>query len=185
MLKKRDIADCHVLFPMMIEPSIYPYVRQKANSYDEFIFLTKQIMEEEEKGNLISRTILDEWANPIGTINLFDIVDNQGFLGTWIGKDYHSKGYNQHAKELFFDELFYHLGIQTIYMKIRKINIRSQKAAEKLSYVLKLTEQLPSIYDELNSLRDTYYFYQIPKDLYTLWKSRDKNSDNATELKEA
>lgn len=184
MLKKRDIVDCHALFVLMIEKEVYPYVRQKADSYEEFIFLTKQTIEEEEKGNLISRTILDEWSNPIGTINLFDIIDNCGFLGTWIGKEYHGKGYNQLAKELFFDELFYLLDIQTIYMKVRKVNIRSQKAIEKLPYVLKIND-IPSIYSELNQTKEMYHFYQIPKDLYTLWKIRDDNKTEFTQLKEA
>ena len=30
------------------------------------LFITKQMIEAEETGELISRTILDEWDNPIG-----------------------------------------------------------------------------------------------------------------------
>ena len=108
----------------------------KPTSYEEFLFMTKQTMEAEERGELISRTILDEWGYPIGTINLFDIEDNAGFLGTWLGKPYHGKGYNKLAKDAFFNELFYELDIETIFMRIRKINIRSIKAAEKLPYVV-------------------------------------------------
>ena len=73
ILKKRDVADCHALYELLIDPAVFPFVRQKAYSYDEFVFLTKQTIEQEECGNLISRTILDEWGNPIGVINLFDI----------------------------------------------------------------------------------------------------------------
>ncbi|PDM36873.1 N-acetyltransferase, partial [Bacillus cereus] len=51
---------------------VFPFVRQKAYSYEEYLFLTKQTIEAEERGELISRTILDEWGNPIGTITLFD-----------------------------------------------------------------------------------------------------------------
>jgi hypothetical protein len=32
-------------------------------------------LEAEERGELISRTILDEWGNPIGTITLFDVQE--------------------------------------------------------------------------------------------------------------
>ncbi|MGQ0518443.1 hypothetical protein ACT453_54415, partial [Bacillus sp. D-CC] len=60
-----------------------------------------------ERGELISRTILDEWGNPIGTITLFDVQEKAGFLGTWLGKPYHGKGYNKLAKDSFFSELFY------------------------------------------------------------------------------
>src|SRR5690606_35290819 len=95
MLKIRELSghECHALFELMTHPDVFPFLRHKAYSFEEFMFLTKQTIEAEERGELISRTILDEWDNPIGTINLFDIRENAGFLGTWIGKPYHGKGY--------------------------------------------------------------------------------------------
>ena len=59
----------------MVDPAVFPFVRQKAYSYEEYLFLTKQTIEAEERGELISRTILDEWGNPIGTITLFDVQE--------------------------------------------------------------------------------------------------------------
>ncbi len=168
MIKKRDLHDSHTLFELMTHPDVFPFVRQKASSYEEFLFMTKQTIEAEERGELISRTILDEWGAPIGTINLYDIEDNAGFLGTWIGKPYHGKGYNSPAKEAFFQELFYEMGIETVFMRIRKVNIRSQKAAEKLPYVIKANDTRKSIYEQLNANGDVYDLYEIPKDLYTL-----------------
>lgn len=168
MLKKRDLFECHDLYDLMSHPEVFPFVRQKATSYEEFLFMTKQTIEAEERGELISRTILDEWGTPIGTINLFDIADNAGFLGTWLGKPYHGKGYNNPAKDAFFQELFYELGIDTIFMRIRKINIRSIKAAEKLPYVVKANETRKSIYDQLNAQGEIYDLYEISKDQYTL-----------------
>ncbi|MDX5476715.1 MAG: N-acetyltransferase, partial [Bacillaceae bacterium] len=88
MLKKRDLQETHTLFELMVHPEVFPFVRQKAYSYEEFLFVTKQTMEAEERGEIISRTILDEWGTPIGTINLFDVQDGAGFLGTWLGKPY-------------------------------------------------------------------------------------------------
>lgn len=130
MLKKRDLNDCQSLYELMVHPDVFPFVRHKAHSYEEFLFVTKQTMEAEDHGEIISRTILDEWGNPIGTINLFDVQDQAGFLGTWLGKPFHGKGYNQIAKEAFFNELFFELNIERIFMRIRKINIRSIKVAE-------------------------------------------------------
>lgn len=69
MLKKRELQDCHALYELMVHPDVFPFVRQKASSYEEFLFMTKQMIEAEERGELISRTILDEWGNPIGTIS--------------------------------------------------------------------------------------------------------------------
>ncbi|MBY0145997.1 GNAT family N-acetyltransferase [Neobacillus niacini] len=173
MLKKRDLHDSQVLFELMSHPDVFPFVRQKCASYEEFIFMTKQTIEAEERGECISRTILDEWGNAIGTINLFDIENNAGFLGTWLGKPYHGKGYNSPAKDAFFQEAFYSMGIETIFMRIRKVNIRSIKAAEKLPYVVKANETRKSLYEQLNADGDVYDLYEIPKDQYSFYLMRN------------
>jgi RimJ/RimL family protein N-acetyltransferase len=186
ILKKRDLSDCQALYELMVHPDVFPFVRHKAYSYEEFLFLTKQTIEAEERGELISRTILDEWGTPIGTINLFDIQDNAGFLGTWLGKPYHGKGYNKLAKDAFFQELFYEINIETIFMRIRKVNIRSIKAAEKLPYVVLANETRKSLFDEINQGQDIYNLYEISKDLYTLYTLRNGcNSYDEQQLKEA
>ncbi|QPC48380.1 GNAT family N-acetyltransferase [Mangrovibacillus cuniculi] len=179
MLTKRDIHahdQNHVLFELMTHPDVFPFVRQKAYSYDEFVFLTKQTVEAEENGELVSRTILDEWGNPIGTINLFDIEDGAGFLGTWLGKPYHGKGYNKVAKDAFFNEVFFELGMDTIFMRIRVVNERSRRAAEKLPYVVKANESRPSIFAQLNKDEYIYDLYEIPKDLYMLYYLREQSN---------
>jgi RimJ/RimL family protein N-acetyltransferase len=148
--------------------------------------LTKQTIEAEERGETISRTILDEWGNPIGTISLFDIQDNAGFLGTWLGKPYHGQGYNEPAKAAFFHEVFFELNIKTIFMKIRKLNIRSMKAAEKLPYVTLANESRKALYEEINVTGDLYNLYEIAKDQYTLHTMREGNTvHEAQHLKEA
>lgn len=185
MLKKRDLHDCHVLYELMVHPDVFPFVRHKATSYEEFLFLTKQTIESEERGELISRTILDEWGNPIGTISLFDIQDNAGFLGTWLGKPYHGCGYNKPAKDAFFKEVFSELGIETIFMRIRKQNVRSIKAAEKLPYVTLANETRQYIYDQINKDGDIYNLYEISKDQYTLHTLREGVCHEEHHLKEA
>ncbi|MGM9988757.1 MAG: GNAT family N-acetyltransferase [Bacillaceae bacterium] len=173
MLIKRDLHDCHALYDLMIHPDVYPFVRQKATSYDEYLFLTKQTMEAEEKGEIISRTIVDQWLNPIGTISLFDVQQNAGFLGTWLGKAYHGLGYNRLAKEAFFHELFYELDINNIFMRIRKVNIRSIKAAQKLPYVELADDLSPALYNQINKEGDFYHLFRITKDLYTMYTLRE------------
>ncbi|MGG0555395.1 GNAT family N-acetyltransferase [Priestia aryabhattai] len=186
MLKKRDLNDCQSLYELMVHPDVFPFVRHKAHSYEEFLFVTKQMMEAEDHGEIISRTILDEWGNPIGTINLFDVQDQAGFLGTWLGKPFHGKGYNQIAKEAFFNELFFELNIERIFMRIRKINIRSIKAAEKLPYAVLANETHKALYDEINQHEDVYDLYEIPKDLYTLYYLRhEQDVQEDHQLKEA
>ncbi|MBM4761992.1 GNAT family protein [Bacillus sp. B15-48] len=173
MLKKRDLNDCHALFELMTHPEVFPFVRQKAFSYDEYVFVTKQVIEAEERGELISRTILDDWGTPIGTINLFDIQDLAGFLGTWLGKPFHGKGYNEPAKDAFFQELFFDKNIETVYMRIRKENTRSIKAAEKIPYVVKANETRSGIYHQLNLNGPIFDLYEVSKDQYQFHQRRE------------
>ncbi|USK68737.1 GNAT family N-acetyltransferase [Peribacillus asahii] len=184
MLKKREFVDCSSLYDLMSHPDVFPFVRQKVDSYEEYVFVTKQTIEAEEAGELISRTILDEWDNPIGCISLYDVENDAGFLGTWLGKPFHGKGYNTLAKEAFFKEIFFELGIETVFMRIRKKNIRSLKAAEKLPYAMKVNETRKALYEQINQNEDLFDLFEIPKDLYTLHILR-QNDDNDQHLMEA
>ncbi|WP_409288739.1 GNAT family N-acetyltransferase [Peribacillus sp. SCS-37] len=175
MLKKRELSDCHALYELMTHPDVFPFVRQKVQSYDEYLFVTKQTIEAEERGELISRTITDEWGNPIGTISLFDIEENAGFLGTWLGKEFHGKGYNQAAKEAFFNEVFYDLSINHIFLRIRKVNQRSVNAAKKLPYAIAANDTRKVLYEKLNGQEPIFDLYEIPKDLYTFHMLRVEN----------
>jgi hypothetical protein len=53
-------------------------------------------------------------------------------------------------------------------MKILKENFRSIKAAEKLSYVVKVNETRESMYEQLNISSEVYDLYEIQKEQYTL-----------------
>lgn len=108
MLKKREVNghECRILFDLMTHPDVFPYVRQKAFSYDEYVFLTKQTIEAEERGELISRTILDEWENPIGTINLYDIEGNTGFWALGLASHFMAKAITVWQKTPFSKNYF-------------------------------------------------------------------------------
>ncbi len=91
MIKRRDLHECHELFDLMVHPDVFPFVRQKAYSYEELFFLTKQTIEAEDRGELISRTIIDEWGNPIGTINFTTSRKAQGSSGHGSGSRFTGK----------------------------------------------------------------------------------------------
>ncbi|MRG87524.1 GNAT family N-acetyltransferase [Salinibacillus xinjiangensis] len=169
MLKKRELHEAGQLFDLLIHPEVYPYVRHKAETSDEYYFLTKQLIALEEQGTLITRTILDEWQQPIGTINLCDIQNSTGFLATWLGRPFFGKGYNYRAKEAFLTEIFFEHGIEAVFMKIRKSNHRSKKAAQKLSYVSQANQLYPDVYTKLNELEDLYDLYVIQKDQFLFY----------------
>jgi|SRR5690625_833052 len=167
MLKKRELHEVPILFELSSHPDVYPYLRYKANSSDEFYFLTKQTIESEQNGELISRTIIDEYEQPIGTINLFDVHEKSGFLATWVGNPYFGKGYNKLAKQQFLDELFFSLDIETVFMKVRKLNLRSLKAVSKLPYAANANQLYPEVYDAINKHGDIYDLFVITKEYYT------------------
>lgn len=184
MLKKRDLHDAPALFELMKHPEVFPFVRHKAYSTDEFYFLTKHTIEAEENGELISRTITDEYHHPIGTINLFDIEDNKGFLATWIGQPYFGKGYNQRAKDAFFEELFLYQGIEAIFIKIRKTNIRSLKAMLKIPFVSIGNVLYKEVYEKINAASaeaPIYELFVISKEQYMLHRDLNvvENEDEA------
>lgn len=163
MIKKRNLQECHSLYHLINDPEVFPYVRYKCQSYEEYLFVTKQLIVEEDQMTCISRTILNEIGHPIGTIDLYDIVNKAGFLATWIGAPYFGKGYNQRAKESFFTELFLVHDIETVFLKIRKQNIRSKKAVEKLPYAKLANDLNPQMYASINHAQQIYDLYQIER----------------------
>lgn len=177
MLKQRDLSETTELYHLMIHPSVFPYVRQKASSAEEYMFMTKQLIEEEQQGLSISRTITDDWGQPIGTISLFDIQDGAGFLGTWIGAPFQGKGYNQTAKKEFLTELFFDLNFHTVFLRIRKENEKSKRASSKLQYVICANELHPALYEEINTGEIKYDLYKIPKDLFYLVNASENTGE--------
>ncbi|MGC5771633.1 GNAT family N-acetyltransferase [Paenibacillus pabuli] len=163
MLKKRDLHECHSLYGLMTDPMVFPYVRYPCKSYEEYVFMTQQLIKEEEQGTAISRTILNEIGHPIGTIDLYNIAEQTGFLATWMGASYFGKGYNQRAKESFFVELFLEQHVEKVFMKIRKQNIRSMKAVAKLPYVHLANTTNCEVYQSINSGQHRYDLYQVER----------------------
>jgi RimJ/RimL family protein N-acetyltransferase len=177
MLKHRDLSETNDLFELMIHPSVFPYVRQKAASSEEYLFMTKQLLEEEQLGKTISRTITDDWGQPIGTISLFDIQDGAGFLGTWIGTPFQGKGYNQAAKKEFLTELFFEKDINTVFLRIRKENEKSKRAALKLPYIVCARDCHPTLYEEINTGHVQYDLFKIPKDLFYIVSAHENSKE--------
>jgi len=170
MLKMRELQDVPVLFELIIHPEVFPYVRNQAKTIDEYYFHTRNSIEAESKFELISRTIADEYNLPIGVITLYDIEENYGFLSTWIGRPYFGKGYNQSAKEIFFDEVFHHCGLDGIFMKVKKTNFRSTKAVLKLPYVTPGNDVYPEIYRKVNNQEELYNLFVVKKEHYTSYR---------------
>ena len=168
MLKKRtfDAMEQQQLFELMMHPDVFPYVRHKAYSLEEFYGVTEEIVSAEARGELLSRVIYDDEARIAGTINLFDITQNTGFLATWLGKPFQGKGINQRAKRAFLEEVFTTTPIDTVLMCIRHTNIRSQKAAAKLPYVVPASAASWDIFKTVKADSHDFVLLEIPKHLF-------------------
>lgn len=177
MLKYRDLSETNDLYQLLIHPTVFPYVRQKASSAEEYLFMTKQLIEEEQLGKTISRTITDDWGQPIGTISLYDIQDGAGFLGTWIGAPFQGKGYNQSAKKEFLNEIFFEHHFHTVFLRIREENEKSKRASLKLPYVVCAKDSHSELYREINLGEIKYDLFKIPKDLFYLVTANENNNE--------
>ena len=69
-------------------------------------------------------------------------------------------------------------------MRIRKINIRSIKVAEKLQYVNLANETRKAVYDEINANEEVYNLYEIQKIIHTCYNAR-YNLPRCSSIKEA
>ncbi len=81
--------------------------------------------------------ILDEEGQVIGVTSLMFIDRHKKscHIGSWLGYQFWGKGYNLEAKTAILDIAFFELGLSRVFAGARKVNIRSQKAQEKLPFV--------------------------------------------------
>jgi len=165
MLKKYDLTtkEHYELFMEMSHPEVSIYVRNYMDDFNDYLANVPNILEREARGEMIVRVIFNEWNKPVGMITLYDITEDGGFLSTWLGKAHHGKGYNQVAKELFLNEIFEESPIQTIFLKVRTNNYRSQKAVLKLAYITQVDEAYETIFQMINQTKLQYHLYTITR----------------------
>ncbi|WP_339227444.1 GNAT family N-acetyltransferase [Oceanobacillus sp. FSL K6-2867] len=95
------------------------------------------ILEQEKLGKQFSRVILNDTGEPIGVITLKDIdrINNTCHIGTWIGYPFWGQGYNALAKAEILHIAFTKFQLNYVFAGAKRVNIRSQKAQEKLPYI--------------------------------------------------
>lgn len=108
-------------------------------------FIINTLMEESE-GKTISRLILNEEDQLIGitTLMFIDQSNKQCHIGSWIGVDYWGQGYNLASKIELLKIAFEYLHLEVVFAGARTVNLRSQKAQEKLPFIsLNIEQQFP------------------------------------------
>lgn len=95
------------------------------------------ILEEEKEGRTISRVIINEDGQLIGitTLMFIDQEKKSCHVGSWIGHEYWGLGYNQASKIEILRIAFEKLNLDVVFAGARLVNIRSQKAQEKLPFI--------------------------------------------------
>ncbi|MDT8861179.1 GNAT family N-acetyltransferase [Alkalihalobacillus sp. MEB130] len=145
------------------------------------------IMEEEKEGKTISRVILDENKHVIGitTLMFIDHEKESCHLGTWIGHHYWGKGYNLASKIEILRIAFFDIHLKYVFSGARKVNIRSQKAQEKLPFIrLHVQKDFPDVHRslELKEKQACELHVFVRDDFIQLYKNNKKTEKTTTKM---
>ncbi|MEI5908065.1 GNAT family N-acetyltransferase [Bacillus spongiae] len=136
-LVKHNLNFCKCIYELSSAKPVKEALGLPDGSIDNTKEFIKSVIQEEQEGKTLSRVILDENSNVIGITTLMSINNEKKscHVGTWIGFDYWGKGYNEASKIVILKIAFEDLGLEKVFAGARKINIRSQKAQEKLPFI--------------------------------------------------
>ena len=103
---------------------------------DTKAFIGRVQIEEQEK-KTVPRVILNENGELIGLTDLMfiDRSKKSCHMGTWIAHPFWGQGYNEASKIAILKIAFEELGLEHVFAGARKVNIRSQKAQQKLPFI--------------------------------------------------
>jgi RimJ/RimL family protein N-acetyltransferase len=175
---------------VMSRLSAAPEVKDALGLSDEQVSLegtkgfTQFILEQEEKGKQYSRVILNEDDELIGVITLkeLDHVAKTSHIGTWIGHEFWGKGYNEEAKKKILHTGFTKLGLEYVFAGAKLLNIRSQKAQEKLPYMrIDVATEFPLEHKKLEEQTSApCVLNMIEKATFLEWYAKQQIEEGAT-----
>jgi len=136
-LVKHHLDYCQRIFELSSVPQIKDALGLPGETVEDTKQFVKGVIKEESQGKRIPRVILDDHGNVIGLTDLMFINHDKKscHIGTWIGHEYWGKGYNEASKIAILQLAFEELGLHYVFAGARKVNIRSQKAQEKLPFI--------------------------------------------------
>lgn len=111
-----------------------------------------RVMVEEAEGKTLPRVILNEENRLVGLTDLMFIDHHKKscHIGTWIGHGYWGQGYNEASKAAILQLAFEDLGLERVFAGARVVNLRSQKAQEKLPFIrLNVEAEFPEEHEAL------------------------------------
>lgn len=146
VLARHQEKYCEEIYRLSSMPQVKGALGLPDGTVEDTKRFTERVMVEEELGKTVPRVILDEEGKLIGLTDLMFIDHEKGscHIGTWIGYEYWGQGYNAASKLAILRIAFEELGLERVFAGARKVNLRSQKAQEKLPFIrLHVEEEYP------------------------------------------
>ncbi|WP_342441864.1 GNAT family N-acetyltransferase [Lysinibacillus sp. FSL K6-0057] len=135
-LVRHDIKYAEAMHALSSMPQVRDALGLPAGKVEDTIHFIKRERIDEEEGKTVPRVVLNEEGQVIGVTSLMFIDHHKKscHIGSWLGYQFWGKGYNLEAKKAILDIAFFELGLSRVFAGARKVNIRSQKAQEKLPF---------------------------------------------------
>ncbi len=142
-LVKHDIKYAEAIHALSSMPQVREALGLPAGKVEDTINFIKRECIDEEEGKTVPRVVLNEEGQVIGVTALMfiDHTKKSCHIGSWLGYEFWGKGYNLEAKTAILDIAFFELGLKRVFAGARKVNVRSQKAQEKLPFIRLGVEQ--------------------------------------------
>lgn len=145
---------CEEIFRMSSVPAVKDALGLPDGTLDDTMRFSRLVREEEKAGTRIPRVILNEQHQLVGLTDLMfiDHAKKSCHIGTWIGQEYWGQGYNEASKNAILKLAFEELGLSRVFAGARTVNIRSQKAQEKLPFIsLHVEAEFPEEHEALEA----------------------------------
>jgi len=136
-LVKHDLKYAEAMHALSSMPEVRDALGLPAGKVEDTINFIKRECVDEEAGKTVPRVVLNEEGRLIGVTALMyiDHENKNCHIGSWLGYEFWGQGYNEEAKRAILEIAYFDLGLERVFAGARKINIRSQKAQEKLPFI--------------------------------------------------
>lgn len=136
-LKQHDIQYAEEIHRLSQAPEVKNALGLPTQSIEDTKDFIALVIEEERQHKTVSRVIFNENEQLIGitTLMFIDPDKKRCHIGSWIGHKYWGQGYNLLSKIEILKIAFEQLNLNIVFAGARTVNIRSQKAQEKLPFM--------------------------------------------------
>ncbi|MBZ5202347.1 GNAT family N-acetyltransferase [Planomicrobium chinense] len=153
-LVNHDLKYSEQIFKLSSFPAVKNALGLPDGTVEDTKLFIKRVLKEEFEGITVSKVIVNEQNDLVGLTELMFIDPEKKIchVGTWIGYEYWGLGYNLASKIAILEIAFEQLELDYVFAGARKVNLRSQKAQEKLPFIrLSVEAEFPKEHKALES----------------------------------